>query len=141
MSASTDAIVLTMKQQGLRVTPQRFAVYANLLQRFDHPTAEQILTELNNDGPVSSLATVYSSLLALRTAGLIKEVLLEAGVGRYDAKIQPHHHLCCNNCGSIEDLPWQTFANFDLSQVASQFQTQTYEVVVRGICQSCQSNY
>ncbi len=137
MSASTDAIVLTMKQQGLRVTPQRFAVYANLLQRFDHPTAEQILTELNSDGPVSSLATVYSSLQALRTAGLIKEVLLEAGVGRYDAKVQPHHHLCCNKCGAIADLPWETFADVNLSKVSAHFQTQTYEVVVRGICQSC----
>ncbi len=140
MSASTDAIVLTMKQQGLRVTPQRFAVYAHLLQRFDHPTAEQILTELNSEGPVSSLATVYSSLQALRTAGLIKEVLLEAGVGRYDAKIQPHHHLCCNSCGSIEDIPWTIFAGFDLSQVSAQFQTQTYEVVVRGVCQNCQTD-
>ncbi len=139
MSASTDAIVLTMKQQGLRVTPQRFAVYANLLQRFDHPTAEQILTELNSDGPVSSLATVYSSLQALRTAGLIKEVLLEAGVGRYDAKVQPHHHLCCNKCGSIADLPWEIFADVNLSKVTTHFRTQTYEVVVRGICQSCQT--
>jgi Fur family transcriptional regulator, peroxide stress response regulator len=139
MSASTDAIVLTMKQQGLRVTPQRFAVYANLLQRCDHPTAEQILTELNQDGPVSSLATVYSSLQALRTAGLIKEVLLEAGVGRYDAKVQPHHHLCCNGCGSIADIPWAAFTDLDVSQMAAQFQAQTYEVVVRGICQSCQN--
>ncbi len=138
MSASTDAIVLTMKQQGLRVTPQRFAVYANLLQRCDHPTAEQILTELNSAGPVSSLATVYSSLQALRTVGLIKEVLLEAGVGRYDAKVQPHHHLCCNKCGSIEDIAWQTFANLDVSQMTSKFQAQTYEVVVRGSCQNCQ---
>ncbi len=140
MSASTDAIVLTMKQQGLRVTPQRFAVYANLLQRYDHPTAEQILIELNSDGPVSSLATVYSSLQALRTAGLIKEVLLEAGVGRYDAKVQPHHHLCCNDCGSIADLPWTTFADLDISRMTDQFQAQTYEVVVHGICQSCQNS-
>jgi Fur family transcriptional regulator, peroxide stress response regulator len=139
MSASTDAIVLTMKQRGLRVTPQRFAVYANLLQRCDHPTAEQILTELNSTGPVSSLATVYSSLQALRSADLIQEVLLEAGVGRYDANVQPHHHLCCYHCGSIEDLPWQTFANLDLSQVVSRFQAQTYEVVVRGLCHACQS--
>jgi Fur family transcriptional regulator, peroxide stress response regulator len=140
MSASTDAIVLSMKQQGLRVTPQRFAVYANLLHRCDHPTAEQILTELNSDGPVSSLATVYTSLQALRGAGLIKEVLLEAGVGRYDAKTQPHHHLCCSACGSIEDLPWQTFADLDLGQVAAHFQAQAYEVVVRGLCQGCQDS-
>lgn len=140
MSASTDAIVQTMKERGLRVTPQRFAVYANLLQRYDHPTVEQILTDLNSDGPVSSLATVYSSLQALHEAGLVQEVLLEAGVSRYDAKVEPHHHFCCQGCGAIEDIPWKAFAEFDLSQMASQFQAQTYEVVVRGLCHLCQNS-
>ncbi len=35
--------------KGLKVTPQRFAIYANLLSRADHPTAEQLLTDLNKD--------------------------------------------------------------------------------------------
>jgi Fur family peroxide stress response transcriptional regulator len=140
MSASTDAIVQTMKERGLRVTPQRFAVYANLLQRYDHPTVEQILTDLNSDGPVSSLATVYSSLQALREAGLVQEVLLEAGVSRYDAKVTPHHHFCCQSCGAIEDIPWKAFAGFDLSKMSSQFQAQAYEVVVRGLCHRCQNS-
>jgi Fur family transcriptional regulator, peroxide stress response regulator len=139
MSANADAIVHTLKEHGLRVTPQRFAVYSNLLSRRDHPTVDQMLLELNSQGPVSSQATIYSSLQALQLVGLVREVHFEAGVGRYDANIQPHHHFCCNSCGSIEDVPWQAFADLDLSQVAAQ--AQTYEVVVRGTCQSCQPSY
>ncbi|MFM2303618.1 MAG: hypothetical protein RLZZ135_1028, partial [Cyanobacteriota bacterium] len=93
LQLSTDDIVQTLKAKGLRVTPQRFAVYANLLARDDHPTVEQILGDLNQYAPVSSQATVYSSLQALHKAGLIREVLLEAGISRYDAKIEPHHHF------------------------------------------------
>ncbi|MEB3148541.1 MAG: transcriptional repressor, partial [Sphaerospermopsis sp.] len=54
MQEEANAIIQTLKSKGLRVTPQRFAVYANLLSRTDHPTVEQILTDLNKDFPVSS---------------------------------------------------------------------------------------
>ncbi len=74
-----NPIVQVLKRQGLRVTPQRYAVYANLLSRTDHPTVDQIFGDLNKEFPVSSQATVYSSLLALRSVNLVREVLLEEG--------------------------------------------------------------
>jgi Fur family transcriptional regulator, peroxide stress response regulator len=135
MSANVDAIVRTLKEHGLRVTPQRFAVYSNLLGRQDHPTVDQMLLELNSQGPVSSQATIYSSLQALESAGLVREVHIETGVGRYDANTQPHHHFCCNRCGAIADIPWQAFADLDLRAVNAQ--AETYEVLVRGTCQDC----
>ena len=136
---SIDAIVQTLKAKGLRVTPQRFAVYANLLSRTDHPTVEQILVDLNQHSPISSQATIYSSLQALRTAGLIREVLLEAGVSRYDAKVEPHHHFQCSVCGSIEDIAWEALPMVDFDQLRSGLQAQTYEITVRGCCDCCQS--
>jgi Fur family transcriptional regulator, peroxide stress response regulator len=138
MNISPDGIVQTLKDRGLRVTPQRFAVYRNLLDREDHPTVDRLLLDLNAQGPVSSQATVYSALQALQAAGLIREVRIEAGIGRYDANVHPHHHFCCNNCGSIKDLPWQTFAELDLQKIKPELQAQTYEVVVRGLCSNCQ---
>ena len=134
---STDAIVQTLKAKGLRVTPQRFAVYANLLSRTDHPTVEQILAELNQHAPTSSQATIYSSLQALRTAGLIREVLLEAGVSRYDAKVEPHHHFLCQQCGSIEDIGWDALPVVDCDRLRVGLQAQTYEITVRGCCDRC----
>ena len=134
---STDEIVQTLKAKGLRVTPQRFAVYANLLSRTDHPTVEQILADLNQHAPTSSQATIYSSLQALRTAGLIREVLLEAGVSRYDAKVEPHHHFQCQQCGSIEDIGWDALPVVEFDRLRSGLQPQTYEVTVRGYCDRC----
>ena len=135
---STDAIVQTLKAKGLRVTPQRFAVYANLLSRTDHPTVEQILVDLNQHSPISSQATIYSSLQALRTAGLIREVLLEAGVSRYDAKVEPHHHFQCQQCGSIEDIGWDALPVVEFDRLRVGLQAQSYEVTVRGCCDRCQ---
>jgi Fur family peroxide stress response transcriptional regulator len=130
-----------LKSKGLRVTPQRFAVYANLLSRQDHPTAEQIQMALNQDVPVSSLATTYSALQALRQVGLIREVLLEEGVSRYDANVEPHHHFRCQSCGAIEDIPWHAFQALDLSQLRPGLVGCSYEVTVQGLCDRCQQSY
>ena len=134
---STDAIVKTLKAKGLRVTPQRFAVYANLLSRNDHPTVEQLLVDLNQSCPVSSQATIYSSLQALRAAGLIREVLLEAGVSRYDAIVESHHHFHCQQCGAIEDIGWDELPVVEFGRLRSGLQAVTYETTVRGYCDRC----
>ena len=134
---SVDIIVQTLKSKDLRVTPQRYAVYANLLSRTDHPTVEQLLGDLNRNFPVSSQATVYSSLQALREVGLVREVLLEEGVSRYDANVEPHHHFRCHQCGRIEDVAWDAFQTLDLSQLRPGLQPDTYEVTVYGVCDRC----
>jgi len=138
MQQQADRIVQTLKSKGLRVTPQRFAVYANLLARTDHPTAEQILNDLNQNAPTSSQATVYISLQTLRDAGLVREVLLEQGVCRYDANVTPHHHFRCQCCGEIEDIAWNQLQGIELQRLRPGLKVDGYEVTVYGICDRCQ---
>ncbi|WP_107670081.1 Fur family transcriptional regulator [Cyanothece sp. BG0011] len=138
MKKEANTIVNTLKAKKLRVTPQRFAVYANLLERTDHPTAEQILSDLNQNAPTSSQATVYSALQALREVGLVREVLLEPGICRYDANIEAHHHFRCRCCGVIEDLPWDTFESINLKGLRQGIKAERYEVIVEGICDRCE---
>ena len=137
-SFNANEIRDVMKHEGLRITPQRFAVYANLLRREDHPTVEQILEDVNAELPIASKASVYSALTILREVNLVREVLLDEGVTRYDANVNPHHHFVCRKCGSIHDLPWQTFSCFDLGQLENNLQAESYEVTVKGLCKPCQ---
>jgi len=138
MGNQKDIIVQTLKEKGLRVTPQRFAVYANLRSRQDHPTVDQLLHDLNQEFPVSSQATIYTSLQALQAAGLVREVLLEPGVTRYDANVDRHHHFRCRSCGEIEDIPWSSFETLDISNVREGLHADAYEVTVYGLCEQCQ---
>jgi Fur family transcriptional regulator, peroxide stress response regulator len=137
MQSQANEIVQILKSKGLRVTPQRFAVYANLLAREDHPTVEQILAELNKDAPTSSQATIYAAIQALREVGLVREVLLEEGIRRYDANISQHHHFRCTCCGAIEDISWNAFGSIDLNKLRPGLKPQRYEVTVQGICERC----
>ncbi|MGF1491449.1 MAG: Fur family transcriptional regulator [Microcoleaceae cyanobacterium] len=139
MHQQADEIIKILKSKGLRVTPQRFAVYSYLQSTRSHPTAEQILVALNENQPVSSQATIYSTLQTLREVGLVREVLLEEGVSRYDANVNSHHHFRCRCCGAIEDIAWETF-QVDLNLLRKGLKPETCEVTIQGVCDRCQEN-
>lgn len=139
-STTADPIYSALRVAGLRITPQRYAVYASLRGRYDHPTAEQLLSDLNQNFPMSSQATIYNSLQALSEAGLIREVTLQHGVSRYDANVDPHHHFVCQGCGGIQDLPWDAFPVLALNQLAPSLTPESYEITVRGRCDRCGDN-
>jgi Fe2+ or Zn2+ uptake regulation protein len=126
-----------MKEKGLRITPQRYSVYANLLSRCDHPTVEDILQDINQAIPIASKASVYSALTVLREVGLIREILLQEGITRYDAKIEPHHHFICQDCGAIVDLEWGVLGDLSLDKLPSGLQGESYELTVKGKCDCC----
>lgn len=138
-SLPVEIVVNRLKAEGLRVTPQRYAVYTNLLSRTDHPTVEQLLADLNQSGPVSSQATIYNSLQALREVGLVREVLLQEGVVRYDANVDPHHHFRCHQCGYIEDIAWNIFQCVPETSLRPGLRPDGYEVTVMGTCDRCQA--
>ena len=62
---------------GFRFTPQRQQVYDVLLQKRDHPTAEEVFIRCKREMPDISMATVYNCLDALVRCGLVRQVQLE----------------------------------------------------------------
>lgn len=51
-----------LREKGLKVTPQRIAVYNMLRSTTQHPNAETIYKTLEPANPTMSLATVYKTL-------------------------------------------------------------------------------
>jgi len=128
-----------LRRHGLRFTPQRYAVLDYLRRHPSHPTAEEVYKAVNRLDPRASLATVYKSLHALAQAGLIREVNLAGNAARFESVTGPHHHFVCQSCGRLEDLPW-----FDVPEMARKAKeapraVRTWELVFRGLCESCQS--
>lgn len=139
MEKTQNLIQEKMKAKGLRITPQRYAVYANLLSRCDHPTVEQILEQINQDLPIASKASVYTALSVLRQVGLVREILLDEGKTRYDGRTDAHHHFVCLNCGSILDVEWDYFQDFLLPKLPQGLTSTSYEITVKGCCNNCQN--
>lgn len=93
-----------LKQKGLKVTPQRIAIYEAVVKLKNHPTAEYILDYIKKNHPNISVGTVYKVLDSLVENQLLKKVKNEKDVMRYDAVMQQHHHLYCTESERIEDF-------------------------------------
>jgi Fur family transcriptional regulator, peroxide stress response regulator len=90
-------------QKGLKVTPQRIAIFESIVKLDNHPTAENIIDYIRMNHPHIAVATVYKVLDALVENGLINRVKTEKDIMRYDAMMEKHHHLYCSDSDKIED--------------------------------------
>ena len=126
-----------LREAELRLTPQRFAVLEYLSRAQGHPTADQIAAEINRRFPRASRATVYNTLAALREAGLVREVLLDDAVTRYESNVEPHHHFVCRACGRLEDVPPEAFKVPARIELEGGHEVEAVEVVLRGLCAAC----
>src|SRR5512135_1295815 len=74
-----------LQHAGLRPTRQRLALARLLFDRGDrHLTAEQLHAEAGAERISVSLATVYNTLHQFTRAGLLREVVVEAGRSYFD---------------------------------------------------------
>ena len=92
------------KGMGLKLTPQRLAILHYLEGNKNHPSAEDIYTEVSKNFPTMSLATVYNTLEALRVRGEVRELTIDADKKRFDPDTGAHHHLICTSCRRIVDV-------------------------------------
>ncbi len=131
-----EAIRRALEANGLRCTPQRFAVMAFLVEQNRHPTATEIFEAVNRVDPRCSRATTYNNLRDLVQAGLVREVAIEGRAARFDAKRMRHHHFICDRCGKVEDLEW-----YDVPKPASgslgKRILRECELIFRGHCSKC----
>lgn len=93
-----------LKQKGLKVTPQRVAIYDAVIQLKNHPTADSVFEFIKKNHPNISVGTVYKVLDSLVENQLLKKVKNERDVMRYDAILHQHHHLYCTETDRIEDF-------------------------------------
>ncbi|MEN3033980.1 MAG: Fur family transcriptional regulator [Aquificaceae bacterium] len=131
-----ESFITAFKERGLKLTPQRVAVYENIKNRSDHPTAEEIYLSVKQKHPFVSLATVYRTLETLEEAGLIKRVAYFGNSVRYDANISHHHHLICVSCGAIQDI--ELSLDWHPPKEVLGYKIQTFGINLFGVCQRCQ---
>src|SRR5262245_6725886 len=93
-----------LEQSGLRLTVQREHVYEVLLQKKDHPTAEEVFIRAKKGMPDISIATVYNCLDALVSCGLVRQVNQDRSATRYCSNLRKHHHFHCDECGRAYDI-------------------------------------
>jgi len=140
-SGSGDALArfkAECRKAGLRITPQRAAVYRQLLGSREHPSATMVFEQVRKRFPDVSLDTVNRTLATIADLRLAKVIPGCGGAKRFDADLTSHQHLRCVKCGKIIDFEFPAFDNMKLPrEIREDFTVLTKTVYVQGICSKC----
>ena len=98
-----DQFLLALKEEGLKATTQRIAIFEEVIYGEKHRECEQICESLKSSSINVSRATVYRTLDTLVKHQFIRKMDIGDGRIRYELKIgHPHHdHMICVETGKI----------------------------------------
>ncbi len=128
------------RRLGLALTIQRRAVFAELAERRDHPTADQVYDTLRTRLPGISRTTVYRVLETLVEQGFARKVPHAGGPARFDPMAARHHHLVCDACGRLYDLDDGVVPRVPTPDTGKTgFRVRDYSISFTGLCEGCRS--
>lgn len=81
-----------MREKGIKVTPQRRAVY-KVLEQLCHCSVEEVVSAVTQQNPDITVSTVYNVLDSFAQRGLISRLSTPKGKLYYDITEAAHHHI------------------------------------------------
>jgi Fur family ferric uptake transcriptional regulator len=133
-----DSIYTLIRKDGHRLTNQRKQILTLI------GTTPQSIGDLMNQIEQEKLsvdkATVYRALDWFVEMGIVGKTKFQDGVTKYERVTNDshHHHLVCNSCGSIEDIPLNEQALMKEVKYHSQFKVLGHSLEFFGVCHMCQ---
>ncbi|MCW5851039.1 MAG: transcriptional repressor [Anaerolineae bacterium] len=136
---SHQELVDRLRQNGLRITPQRVAILEAITDKDGHITADEIFARINPLFPYVDISTVYRTLDYLTENGLLNVINLGTGRAEYELVSRPpHHHLVCRHCKqviSIDGELVQPLRDALLHQYG--FAADIRHFAIFGLCRAC----
>ena len=132
------AFEVRLRGAGLRVTPQRVAVYKELASSKQHPSADMVYRRVRKALPHISLDTVNRTLLTLAKTGVAFIVEGSGDAKRFDGGMENHQHFKCVKCKRIIDFYHEPFDNIKVpGGLAGKFTILKKTVYLEGLCDIC----
>lgn len=132
---------LLCRQRGLPLTVQRRDILKVVLERNDHPSADQVYDAVKDRIPGLSRTTVYRALDTLVELGVIRRLHHPGSGARFDGKVQRHHHLVCRRCGCVVDVESHSLEGLSVPAGERQgFAIEDYSVHFIGLCRACRGS-
>jgi Fur family transcriptional regulator, ferric uptake regulator len=143
MPSEIDIFKEFIRSRGLRQTPEREKIVAEIFRKKEHFDVDELFLRLLAQGKKISKASIYRTLPLLVDCGLIREVNFVDGHWHYEQIYgQPHHcHLRCLRCGTIEEFEEPLMAAVE-GKLSNNFgyQITKHVLEVQGYCPRCRED-
>jgi Fur family ferric uptake transcriptional regulator len=129
----------TLKEKGMRLTPQRRLIADAIHDAAAHLTAEDIIAYVQDRMPGVNKSTIYRTLELLEEAGCVFKSESGDHFIYHHAEEGHHHHLVCRQCGKTIACAENLFAPVEHRLTEKYgFRVSFRHVVVSGLCRDCQ---
>lgn len=138
---TVDEVLAILQGAGHRITRQRRVLIEAALSRRRHFTASDIAAEVRDELPSLGRATVFRTLDALASLGLLSRIHLSDNCHGYIAcqSGDHHHHLICSQCGLVVKVPGCALSpQAERSVAAMGFRIDGHHLEYYGLCANCQ---
>jgi Fe2+ or Zn2+ uptake regulation protein len=137
-ATAVEGLIERLRAAGERITTPKRALAAALVAADGHRTAEELIAEIQVGQPDVHKATIYRNLRSLEDRGIVEHVHLGHGPAVYHLADKAHHHLVCDMCGRIQELPDKALAPL-LRRLENDFgfRANSRHFAISGRCSTC----
>jgi Fur family peroxide stress response transcriptional regulator len=140
IGSSMDFFKEKCQEYALKITPQRTAIYRELVKAKDHPSVDMLYKRVRKVFPNISFDTVYRTLLSFSEMGLADVVEGYGEPKRFDPNVQNHHHFRCIKCGKIKDLGNAMLEDIGIpEEISKDVSVIRKKLIIEGLCNECKS--
>ena len=138
LKAKVEELKEACHTKGMRVTPQRIAIFKEVAKSCKHPDVETVYEAVKDKMPNVSMDTVYRTLASLEELDMVFRVDNQLPKARFDADKTPHSHFICTQCNEVYDIFLEPDEKINIPKNAHKDgQIKDVNVQIRGICNKC----
>jgi Fur family transcriptional regulator, ferric uptake regulator len=128
----------TLKEKGLKLTPQRRLISEIIHNAEGHITAEDIIAGVQSKMPGVNKSTIYRTLEILEKAGCVYKSETQDQSIYHHAEEGHHHHLICQTCGKTLSCNENLFLTVENTLAKKYgFRVSFKHIVISGLCEKC----
>lgn len=128
-----------LKNNKLRNTAERDAIFTMVCQTKDPFTLEMIWQQLEDINFHVSRASVYNTIELLLDAKIVVRHQFTSSIVQYELKYiaEQHNHLICTYCGTVRKMKNEKLNGLFTDYKIPKFTSEYYALYFYGICSKC----
>lgn len=132
-----DTVLQELRDKGYRITNQRKCLVAVLTSK--PQSVVELKERLSKKGIRIDKVTLYRALQCLVALGIVGKTKFTENTSKYELLTNAvhHHHLVCNKCGAVKDLPVDDSSFINKVVKNKDFKVASHSLEIFGCCSGC----